>query len=54
MSQRGPSGYGLQGGPSTYGGGVTEEQTGGALDQIRLYTSKVEDLLDTFSEPIKP
>jgi len=54
MSQRGPSGYGLHGGAQSYGGSSSEEQNGGILDQIRPYTSKVEDLLDTFSEPIKP
>jgi uncharacterized membrane protein YphA (DoxX/SURF4 family) len=54
MSQRGPSGYGLQGGSSAYGGASPEEQNGSVLDQLRPYTSKVEDLLDTFSEPVKP
>ncbi|KAG6037550.1 hypothetical protein E4U41_004994 [Claviceps citrina] len=53
--QRGPSGYGL-GGPPAYGGpsSVEEESNGGILDQIRPYTSKVEDVLDSLSEPIKP
>lgn len=54
MSQRGPSGYGLSGGPSSYGGSSSEQQDGGVLDQLRPYTSKVEDLLDSFSEPVKP
>lgn len=59
MSHRGPSGYGI-GGPSAYPGGggsvgVSDESNGGSiLDQLRPYTSKVEDILDTASEPIKP
>lgn len=58
MSHRGPSGYGI-GGPGPYAGGggvgVSEESNGGSvLDQLRPYTSKVEDLLDSVSEPIKP
>ncbi|KAI9904815.1 hypothetical protein N3K66_001344 [Trichothecium roseum] len=54
MSQhRGPSGYGL-GGAQPYGTGPSEEPSGGALDQVRVYTSKVEDMLDTLSEPVKP
>jgi hypothetical protein len=53
--QRGPSGYGLGGGPPQYGGPSTaEESNGNILDQIRPYTSKVEDALDSLSEPIKP
>ncbi|KAG5980583.1 hypothetical protein E4U55_003885 [Claviceps digitariae] len=52
--QRGPSGYGL-GGPPAYGGpSSAEESNGGILDQIRPYTSKVEDILDSLSEPIRP
>lgn len=52
MSQRG--GYGF-GGPAPYGGGGSEEkQSGNVLDQIRPYTSKVEDFLDSVSEPVKP
>ncbi|KAK5990698.1 Surfeit locus-like protein [Cladobotryum mycophilum] len=55
MSHRGPSGYGLSSGPNPYGGGPSQESSeGGILDQIRVYTSKVEDVLDTVSEPIKP
>jgi hypothetical protein len=59
MSHRGPSGYGI-GGPSAYNGGGgsvggSDESNGGSiLDQIRPYTSKVEDFLDTVSEPVKP
>ncbi|PHH64549.1 hypothetical protein CDD81_4328 [Ophiocordyceps australis] len=56
MSQRGPSGYGLGGpGPASYGSSQqADESTGNLLDQIRPYTSKVEDIMDSFSEPIKP
>lgn len=53
MSHRGPSGYGV-GGPAPYGGGQAESSDGNILDQIRPYTSKVEDFMDSFSEPIKP
>ncbi|KAL2212731.1 SURF4-domain-containing protein [Sarocladium strictum] len=53
--QRGPSaGYGF-GGPAAYGGPApAEEQNGGFLEQLRPYTTKIEDLLDTVSEPVKP
>ncbi|ROT39756.1 surfeit locus protein [Sodiomyces alkalinus F11] len=51
---RGPS-YGLGvGGPPTFGGPSMETSEPGALDTIRQYTSKIEDLLDTVSEPVKP
>ncbi|RCI14964.1 hypothetical protein L249_6849 [Ophiocordyceps polyrhachis-furcata BCC 54312] len=53
MSHRGPSGYGV-GGPAPYGASPSTESNGNILDQIRPYTSKVEDLMDNFSEPIKP
>ncbi|KAH7329053.1 SURF4 family-domain-containing protein [Stachybotrys elegans] len=53
MSHRGHSSYGL-GGPSPYGGAPAEEQNGNILDQIRPYTSKIEDVMDSFSEPLKP
>lgn len=40
--------------PSPFGG-PSEDKTGQSpLDAIRQQTSKVEDLLDTLSEPIKP
>lgn len=52
--QRGPSGYGLGSGPAPYGSSQPEESSGNVLDQIRPYTSKVEDMLDSLSEPIKP
>jgi hypothetical protein len=55
MSHRGPSGYGIGGPAGPYGGPApSEEQSGSILEQIRPYTNKVEDMLDSFSEPIKP
>jgi uncharacterized membrane protein YphA (DoxX/SURF4 family) len=54
MSQRGPSGYGLSSGPSPYGSSSSDEPSGNILDQIRPYTNKIEDFLDTVSEPVKP
>lgn len=54
MSQRAPSGYGIGGPAGPYGPGPSEEPNGGILEQIRPYTDKVEDMLDSFSEPIKP
>jgi hypothetical protein len=54
MSQRGHASYGLSGGPQPYGAQSTEQSSGNVLDQIRPYTSKIEDLLDSVSEPIKP
>lgn len=55
MSQRFNSGYGL-GGPASYGAAqsMDTQQNEGALEQVRLYTSKIEDALDTLSEPVKP
>ncbi|KJZ78321.1 Surfeit locus protein 4-like protein [Hirsutella minnesotensis 3608] len=53
MSHRGPSGYGVSG-PAPYGGSSSESSEGNLLDQIRPYTSKVEDVMDNLSEPIKP
>ncbi|KAK3180197.1 ER-derived vesicles protein erv29 [Lecanicillium sp. MT-2017a] len=54
MSHRGPSGYGMGGGPAPYGAAPAEESNGNILDQLRPYTSKVEDFLESASEPIKP
>lgn len=53
---RGTAGYNL-GGQNTFGGpsrsdSMPEEKN--PLDMIREYTSKVEDVLDTMSEPVKP
>ncbi|OAA73250.1 COPII-coated vesicle protein SurF4/Erv29 [Cordyceps fumosorosea ARSEF 2679] len=55
MSLRGGSsaGYGINSGPNPYGSSSQQEEQG-ILDQIRPYTSKVEDLLESVSEPIKP
>ena len=55
MSQRGPQGgYGF-GGPNPYGGGASSEpESSSIVDQVRVYTSKVEDFLDTASGPVKP
>ncbi|KAK2589781.1 ER-derived vesicles protein erv29 [Conoideocrella luteorostrata] len=50
----GPSGYGLSGAPAYGGPSNAEESSGNILDQIRPYTSKVEDALDNLSEPLKP
>ncbi|KAF4977100.1 hypothetical protein FZEAL_6333 [Fusarium zealandicum] len=54
MSQRFNSGYGL-GGPA-YGAAPSADpqQSEGFLDVVRSYTSKIEDQLDTISEPMKP
>lgn len=53
MSQRVSAGYGL-GGPAPYGVAPAQQSNGSVLDQVRPYTSKIEDLLDTVSEPVKP
>jgi uncharacterized membrane protein YphA (DoxX/SURF4 family) len=53
MSQRHAS-YGLGGAPQPYGGQASEKAEGSFIDQVRTYTSKVEDVLDSVSEPIKP
>ncbi|KAG9257804.1 SURF4 family protein [Emericellopsis atlantica] len=57
MSHRGPSsGYGIGGQPGPYGAGPSApgQENGGFVEQIRPYTDKVEDFLDTVSDPIKP
>jgi ER-derived vesicles protein len=58
---RGTAGYNLGGsGPSQnfggYGNAMKSEATNdpSPLDAIREQTSKIEDLLDTYSEPVKP
>jgi len=56
MSQiRGTAGYHL-GGQHQFGGPATSEATNdpSPLDAIREQTSKIEDWLDTLSEPLKP
>lgn len=44
----------MGGGPAPYGAAPAEESNGNILDQLRPYTSKVEDFLESASEPIKP
>ncbi|TQN64558.1 Surfeit locus protein 4-like protein [Colletotrichum shisoi] len=52
--QRGPS-YGLgAGGPASFGGPSADNSESSPLDMIRQQTSKIEDLLDSVSEPVKP
>lgn len=42
-------------GAPSYGGGMNEPaQEGSALDAIRQQTSKLEDMMDTLAEPVKP
>lgn len=46
-------GYGM--GAPSYGGGMNDsQQESSALDAIRQQTSKIEDMLDTVAEPLKP
>lgn len=52
MTARGPSSYGLGAGPQFGSSAPVEEPT--ALDSIRKQTSKIEDMLDSISGPIKP
>ena len=54
MAQRGPSGYGIPNAPNPFGGPSMTENEPSALDAIRQQTSKIEDVLDNISEPIKP
>ena len=58
---RGTAGYNLGGAPNRFGAGpnysnVKADATSdpSPLDAIREQTSKIEDWLDTMSEPIKP
>ncbi|KAI2776804.1 SURF4-domain-containing protein [Daldinia loculata] len=50
---RGTAGYHL-GGPNPFGGPKNEVADPSPLDAIREQTSKIEDVLDTISEPVKP
>lgn len=52
---RGTAGYNL-GGQNTFGAPSNQDSTDNPspLDTIRAQTSKIEDFLDTFSDPIKP
>lgn len=40
-------------GPSPYGS-TAEPEDGSFVERIRPYTDKIEDLLDTYSDPVKP
>ena len=52
---RGNAGYGIgQPNPFAAGGSASEPGEKNALDAIRDQTSKIEDVLNTYSEPIKP
>ncbi|KAK4634755.1 Surfeit locus protein 4 [Fulvia fulva] len=55
---RGTAGYhlGNQQNMSSFGGQTSSSATNdpSPLDQIRAQTSKIEDLLDTYSDPVKP
>jgi hypothetical protein len=57
---RGTAGYNLGSGPSRFGGAGYGNMKSDAtsdpspLDTIREQTSKIEDWLDTLSDPIKP
>ena len=50
---RATSGYGM-GAANPYGVARDGQEDKSALDTIREQTSKIEDVLDTLSEPIKP
>jgi hypothetical protein len=52
---RGTAGYNL-GGQTTFGGPSMGEQGSdpSPLDSIKQASSKIEDFLDTLSEPVKP
>ena len=52
---RGTAGYNL-GGQNNFGAPSGAESTNDSspLDNIRAQTSKIEDFLDTFSDPVKP
>lgn len=46
-------GYGI--GAPVYGGGLNDAPSeSNALDAIRQQTSKIEDMLDSVAEPVKP
>ncbi|POS86010.1 SURF4-domain-containing protein [Erysiphe pulchra] len=53
-SIRGTAGYNL-GGPTQFGGPIREStEDSSPMDTIREYTGKIEDFLDTLSDPVKP
>jgi ER-derived vesicles protein len=51
-TSRGHASYGMGVGPQF--GSPSEPQSESTLDAIREQTSKIEDMLNTLSEPIKP
>ncbi|KAI4138764.1 MAG: hypothetical protein L6R39_006620 [Caloplaca ligustica] len=53
---RGTAGYNLGAQPNRFGGPGQTDATSdpSPLDQIREQTSKIEDYLDTISDPVKP
>lgn len=51
---RGTAGYHLGGNQNPFGGSKGDAADPSPLDAIREQTSKIEDVLDTLSEPIKP
>ena len=50
---RGPGTYGMAA-PNPFGGASDDKPESSPLDAIREQTSKIEDLLDNLSEPVKP
>ena len=50
---RGSGSYGMAA-PSPFGGQAEDRSEQSPLDAIRQQTSRIEDLLDSVSEPIKP
>ncbi len=50
---RGSGSYGMAA-PSPFGGQADDKSEQSPLDAIRQQTSRIEDLLDSVSEPIKP
>jgi hypothetical protein len=53
---RGTAGYNLGGNQNPFGGPNSNNMSAdpSPLDSIREQTSKIEDFLDTMSEPVKP
>ncbi|KAM0329836.1 hypothetical protein ACHAQA_004000 [Verticillium albo-atrum] len=54
MAQQRGSSYGMGVGQPSFGGPSHESNDSSPLDVIRQQTSKIEDLLDSVSEPIRP
>jgi hypothetical protein len=53
---RGTAGYNLGGNQNPFGGPSSNDNSSdpSPLDAIREQTSKIEDFLDTLSDPVKP